>query len=107
MKEKLKPCPFCGNDDCVVDTTGFSYYVTCLKCEAHGPLEGTKEEAMGAWNKRGESSQIPPGELINCIDCASLEEYENGYYRCKKRDVDGIDPYVKEPCSLYVRMGAN
>jgi Lar family restriction alleviation protein len=49
---KLKPCPFCGGDDCVVDTTGFNYYVTCLKCEARGPLEGTKEEAVELWNKR-------------------------------------------------------
>jgi hypothetical protein len=45
-----------------------------------------------------------PEELVDCMSCMGLEEmeeYEPRHYRCKKRRVDGIDPYVKEPCNLY------
>jgi hypothetical protein len=45
-----------------------------------------------------------PEEPVDCMTCTGIEEMEGcdpGYYRCKKRRVDGIDPYVKEPCSLY------
>jgi Lar family restriction alleviation protein len=52
MKDGLKPCPFCRNDDCVVDSTVIFYHVTCLKCEARGPKEDTVEEARAAWNRR-------------------------------------------------------
>jgi Lar family restriction alleviation protein len=54
MEAKIKPCRFCGNEDCTVDGRSL-YYVTCLKCEAHGPLEYTREDAVKAWNRAWES----------------------------------------------------
>jgi Lar family restriction alleviation protein len=54
MEAEMKPCRFCGNENCVVDGTSL-YHVTCLKCEAHGPLEYTKEDAVEAWNRAWES----------------------------------------------------
>jgi Lar family restriction alleviation protein len=46
----IAKCPFCGNSDCVVDSTNLYHHITCLKCEAHGPLEDTTENASEAWN---------------------------------------------------------
>jgi Lar family restriction alleviation protein len=48
---EISKCPFCGNEDCVVDNTDFCHYVACLKCEARGPMEQTIGEAIAAWNK--------------------------------------------------------
>jgi Lar family restriction alleviation protein len=51
----LKPCPFCG-----VDTAHFkighgdlgkTYWVECLGCRSAGS-EGTKAQAIAAWNTR-------------------------------------------------------
>jgi Lar family restriction alleviation protein len=53
-KENVLPCPFCGNTDCVVDSTVYHHHVTCLKCETHGPMEETIQGARDAWNKRTE-----------------------------------------------------
>jgi Lar family restriction alleviation protein len=51
-KSDIKRCPFCKNTDCVVDSTAHYYYVTCLKCEARGPMSGTYGAAVAAWNNR-------------------------------------------------------
>jgi transcription elongation factor Elf1 len=51
MKDGLIKCPFCKNDACVVDSTVYHHYVSCLKCEARGPLSDTIEEAKTAWNR--------------------------------------------------------
>jgi Lar family restriction alleviation protein len=48
----LKPCPFCGHDDCEADVGEFGSHVTCLRCEAQGPAEETAEKAAAAWNSR-------------------------------------------------------
>jgi Lar family restriction alleviation protein len=51
MGTNIGPCPFCGNTDCVIDKTRFHHHVTCLKCEAKGPLSDSVEEAIAEWNK--------------------------------------------------------
>lgn len=48
MKNKLKPCPFCGSKK-VIDVNG---WVQCLKCNASGPDSYDHMEAREAWNHR-------------------------------------------------------
>jgi hypothetical protein len=57
------------------------------------------------WNRE---KPHDPEEPVDCMTCTGLEEMEDcdpGHYRCKHRGVDGIDPYVKEPCSVYKKIG--
>jgi len=62
---KLKPCPFCGNNDLKdmdIETMGRqslhiknkvkSYFVHCWKCGANGAVENNTNKAIDAWNKR-------------------------------------------------------
>ncbi len=53
--EKLKPCPFCGNEKLVILTcvalTIYDWKVLCEHCNVF--VRGyTKEEAIDAWNRR-------------------------------------------------------
>ena len=57
MKEKLKPCPFCGSDDLEIYIKGTGrrkYAVCCNTCDARGERTKIKEEAATAWNRRVE-----------------------------------------------------
>jgi hypothetical protein len=65
---KIKPCPFCGNDG-ICNMTGefkhlyvnedsdssgatpqFYYWVECGGCDAQGSVRETEEEAIKYWN---------------------------------------------------------
>jgi Lar family restriction alleviation protein len=63
IKENVLRCPFCGNTDCVVTSTGYCNYVMCLNCGAHGPWERTIQGARDAWNKRTEQP-APHGDGV-------------------------------------------
>lgn len=52
-EKELQPCPFCGSEDLENDT----YFITCVTCEADGPIKGNEPEAIAAWNRRA-----TPGE---------------------------------------------
>lgn len=55
-------CPFCGSTDTTLDsqfgTAGGTRYIMCRRCGAEGPHSGrqaqSEEEAIAAWNRRGE-----------------------------------------------------
>jgi len=69
---KLKPCPFCGNDDELMITNDADagiqrigeleqlpadelfYYVMCVTCGGYGPKGLDEEPAAKEWNRRGE-----------------------------------------------------
>lgn len=61
MKEKLKPCPFCGGKSWVLKIPNESnkkYVVVCKDddCGASlGNYSETREEAINAWNKRADN----------------------------------------------------
>jgi Lar family restriction alleviation protein len=58
MKEKLKPCPFCGSHK--IHMIGYpdgGYLINCLLCpvEMCSPNANmTKEYIVAAWNRRAE-----------------------------------------------------
>ena len=59
MDEKLKPCPFCGGENIIIDRddgwenmdTNPDWNVFCRDCTAT-ITECTREKAIAAWNKR-------------------------------------------------------
>ena len=63
MKDKLKPCPFCGEipevnphgfyNQKTKDFSDRTYGIVCNACHASGwQFYNTKEEAITAWNRR-------------------------------------------------------
>jgi|GEM_PF-2745939 len=57
---KIKKCPFCGGKDFskygkfVADKKKRDVHVHCHGCGACGPVEGTEQDAVEAWNKRAD-----------------------------------------------------
>lgn len=52
-EQKLRPCPFCGNEEIELYTI-IGFYVTCEKCGAEGPGSKSKNDAICKWNRRVE-----------------------------------------------------
>ena len=54
MTTKLKPCPFCGDKNPLVDgfNFGLTTRVVCLKCFVDGPPKFNEKDAISAWNRR-------------------------------------------------------
>jgi Lar family restriction alleviation protein len=58
LRNKLKPCPFCGSknidllDDQDMVYYGYAYYAKCRQCKAQSRSEQKKEDAIAAWNER-------------------------------------------------------
>jgi hypothetical protein len=42
---------------------------------------------------------------VRCIYCKHCKETDINEWYCHARDVDGIDPYVDEPCCLFACDG--
>jgi len=70
-ENELEHCPFHEpNEDCndyqVIEVpfvinlfnTNTRYQVRCVYCGATGPCEGSKEEAIAAWNKRVNKKEV-------------------------------------------------
>ena len=66
MSEQIKPCPFCGSNECEAfsqdedDCPYQSAIVRCFSCDAQSAQQvgpGKINRAIAAWNKRvGEAS---------------------------------------------------
>lgn len=52
--EDIKACPFCGYEDCAVDSCSMKYYITCPNCEADGPMCESVDDAVRMWNNARE-----------------------------------------------------
>lgn len=54
-KEKLKPCPFCGEEAIVTYNGSFGFQVYCSECFMNQIViydKKTEEDAIKTWNKR-------------------------------------------------------
>ena len=60
MKNKLKPCPFCGGifirTACVGNNGEYASW--CENCFAEGPWKFRKKDAIEAWNRRVEDNNV-------------------------------------------------
>lgn len=59
MSKELKPCPFCGSKNVVLENKNGGYQVRCRFCGARGKytvvgLHGSRMEAINAWNRRSD-----------------------------------------------------
>ena len=53
--KKLKPCPFCGNDEAFIAKEDDGYYPTCGECPCSLlNLYDSEAEAREAWNVRAD-----------------------------------------------------
>jgi Lar family restriction alleviation protein len=57
MKEKLKPCPFCGGKAVIGNAIRFDgkailFQPSCIKCKANMPTFIERTDSIAAWNKR-------------------------------------------------------
>lgn len=61
MKDKLKPCPFCGKDKVSLVKEQYAYRVICINPNCHIPpftnWQATKQEAINDWNRRVENER--------------------------------------------------
>ena len=51
MLEKLKPCPFCGENPEILSNLHY-VWVECMNCHARHDPALTKEVAVTQWNRR-------------------------------------------------------
>lgn len=57
MKDKLKPCPFCGGEPYDFYTDNFGYwYIKCKDCQAEIHARKRKQ-AEKLWNRRVENER--------------------------------------------------
>ena len=77
MKEKLKPCPFCGSENIIIEEGPISggFCATCNSCFALGPWSSCEDEAIKTWNERTEKSK--------CYNVGYLD----GYVKAQKEFV--------------------
>lgn len=59
MKEKLKPCPFCGSENIVIKRSPVSdrFCATCNSCFCGSAWFSYEGQAIKAWNDRTEKSK--------------------------------------------------
>ena len=59
MSDKLKPCPFCGEEAILSETNNNKAFVMCCNCYAQTGVFYKESMAMDAWNRRVEPTFTP------------------------------------------------
>lgn len=84
--DKIKPFPFCGNENADVDDWETYAQVTCGRCDAAGPCCNDVEEAIERWNAvpRKEDAEMKK----SCENCVHIsKEVEGKVYCCEKINI--------------------
>ena len=59
--DKLKPCPFCGGEATLEDTsTGFG--VICWNCQISTTMDWKSDKAIAIWNNRKNNEKSKDGQ---------------------------------------------
>lgn len=94
MSTELRPCPFCGGNDTVLNSPGMTgtgtSYVSCLSCDTEGPYFDEEQEALAisSWNTRADDHLLSSvrklvGEWrLNDCDPTMDPEYISGQQTC-------------------------
>ena len=57
MNDILKPCPFCGSTKIRVTNPVF-WYAWCSDCRGQTGANGTRQDAIDAWNRRSDEQKL-------------------------------------------------
>lgn len=63
-----RPCPFCGGNEIVMESSNGEHWATCCQCEISGPREGSEPESILAWNTRRQERCAERCELQKAMD---------------------------------------
>jgi Lar family restriction alleviation protein len=63
LVERLRECPFCGEDVFGWDRPDGDVAVTCRSCGARGPIEDSDHDAERAWSQRLTATPPADGEV--------------------------------------------
>lgn len=77
----LKPCPFCGSADVIMDDCSDCaalFSAQCMGCGVHNNGE-TRAEAVGLWNRRVGRAPGPPTEEE--VERAAAAIWHSRYHR--------------------------
>jgi hypothetical protein len=74
---ELKPCPFCGSDNIILNPYGDESVYFCENCQAEGPA-GIVPEAQRLWNNRYQDVRHAP--------CENSCEAQSFYIQIKNKD---------------------
>ena len=82
MSDKLKPCPFCGEEAFVHmlgNEIAKGYYIACDECGAKTRVFGYEAEAIEAWNRRVATELEGVTGVIRCENCKWWNRLEDGH----------------------------
>ena len=119
MNKELLPCPHCGGNNIVIETTErkdrqdckWTSKVFCLQCFAEVPNHGfdfskdeAEQNAIAAWNRRkGKDVCVPSDDLISrkhmiqVVDSfVNLSEYYHPDEKCRDIPVATVKAQIKD-----------
>lgn len=109
MKQRLKPCPFCGSQKIEVIFLRSRAFVACLECGAQGPeenwegweslgtLEAIRARAVWRWNLHGSLLEEKISSTLKVLDEEGVvyEKDVRSYLRKKPWLLDAISLQIK------------
>ena len=96
--DKIKPCPFCGNEIADVDDWETYAQVTCGMCDAAGPCCNDVEEAVERWNavpRKGDAEM----EKKSCKYQVQATPFDTGPKKCMSCKYSYV--YGDDECAMY------
>lgn len=92
---ELKPCPFCGGDAELRETSSHDYFIRCTNKQCASRTRNyheNKNGAISAWNTRYETGE----EIVRCCDCNHcIDDWNGNEYVCMPIDdgeIFGVNP---------------
>ncbi len=101
-RERLLPCPFCGDPHGTLSGPIAPSYVECNNCEAMGPEAPSEREAVIAWNKAHAALEAT-GKAMDALEIqqkeCEIEALTKSLSHCQHQAIDyvqAIDSLTKE-----------
>ena len=65
---ELKPCPFCGSEEIMLELEANYVSAFCEKCGSRAAFKTSLEEAAASWNMRHDRTCNPETEVLDTVD---------------------------------------